>query len=161
MVTTLQVGFGRICSRKGWPAGFGRRLASSRLPTCLLLIPLLLACGSDATGPGDDIAGTYALQTVDGMSLPALVLQAGNESVEILNGEILLRANGTFRSSINRRDTVAGTSTTTEQVDEGEWGRTGSALTLFFPDGDRDAATVNGGTLTVNSAGFVFVFVRT
>lgn len=135
-----------------------RRLPALALLT--LLAPLLAGCGSDATGPASDIAGSYTLQTVDNKSLPAVILELGNDTVEILAGEMLLRADGTFRSSITRRDTVGGTSTTETQVDEGQWGRTGSALTFFFSDGDRDAGTISGDALTVISASIVFVFTR-
>ncbi len=132
----------------------------STLAACCAILLATAACG-DAAGPGDDIAGTYDLRNVDGKTLPATILQFGNERVEILAGQIRIENDGRFRSSITRRDWIGSESNTFSQVDEGTWGRTGNRLTLTFPDGDRDAATIEGNTLRVESAGFIFVFVRT
>lgn len=69
---------------------------SSRVPASLLgmlYVGLAVACG-DPVAPGD-IAGTYALQRVDGDPLPTVLFTTEYVRVRVLADTLRLNANGT------------------------------------------------------------------
>jgi len=73
-----------------------------------LLLPLS-ACSDDGTGPDEDgVHGSYTLRTISGGSLPFTLLDDSFERIEVMEGEIVLRSDGTFTDDILYRVTPVG-----------------------------------------------------
>ncbi len=130
--------------------------------TVVLAGGLLTACGDDGdsmgTG-GTSIFGTYALQTIDGTSLPFVLIQIGNDKIEVSAGSVRLNSDNTYSISISLRLTTAGTVTT--ETDTGAGTFTASGSTIQFSPGDGSNAftgSISGNTLTIIDEGDTFVF---
>ena len=96
---------------------------------------------SDSTGPGDALAGTYSLRSVNNTALPVRICDVS--CYDVLSGEILLESNGRY-SSITRY------SDGNEPAD-GTWSLTGNTLTLTDSfDGFQTFATVSGDQLILS-----------
>ena len=118
----------------------------------------LSACGSDSTGPKDtDWLGTYALETVEGQNLPAVLIQIGNDKLEITAGSIRLNEDQTFSASLTFRTTEGGNVTTDTESDTGTYTKNGNALRFTYGDGSQDTGSLNGKVLTVTSEGITLV----
>ncbi len=133
--------------------------------TVVLAGGLLTACGDDgdATGTGGtSIFGTYTLQTVNGSSLPFVVIQVGNDKLEITAGSVRLNSDNTYSISISLRLTEAGTVTT--ETDTGAGTYTASGSTIQFSDsGDGEGpftGSISGNTLTIIDEDVAFVFTK-
>ncbi len=131
--------------------------------TVVLAGGLLTACGDDgdATGTGGtSIFGTYALQTVNGTSLPFVLIQIGNDKIEVTAGSVRLNSDNTYSVSVTFRLTEAGTVTT--ETDTGAGTYTASGSTIQFSDsGDGEGpftGSISGNTLTIIDEGVAFVF---
>ena len=111
----------------------------------------VLACG-DSTSPGpESIEGVYALQTINGGALPAVVYQDEAGKVEVVARAITLGPGTKWSISLTARATVeAVVSTNTETLD-GTWSRSGSTLTLTSADGDAETLVLSGRTLTLQA----------
>lgn len=74
------------------------------------------ACADDATGPPQSaVVGRYQLQTVNGVSLPFVVVQSDTSKGELTSDQLTLNADGTF-SDIEGLRTTRGTTVTTKQA---------------------------------------------
>ena len=74
------------------------------------------ACADDATGPAQGaVVGRYQLQTVNGASLPFVVVQSDTSKGELTSDQLTLNADGTF-SDIEGLRTTHGTTVTTKQA---------------------------------------------
>ena len=58
------------------------------------------ACSGDSTSPSS-IAGTYNLQTIDGQSLPVIVLEEGTDTVAVTAGFMRLNSDQTYAESVS------------------------------------------------------------
>ena len=118
----------------------------------VLFAAALLACGDsgDSTSP-ESIEGVYALQTINGGALPAVVYEDEAAKVEIVAGAITLGPGTKWSISLTARATLdADVSTNTETLD-GTWSRSGSTLTLTSADGDVETLVLSGSTLTMQA----------
>jgi hypothetical protein len=119
----------------------------------------LVACG-DSTGPTEaSIAGTYNLQSVNGLSVPLTVFQFGEDKLEITAGSLTLHANNTFSSQLTMRITEDGEVVTESDSATGTYTRNGNSL-VFAADGETITGTISGNTITVSDDGLVLVFVK-
>ena len=127
-----------------------------------LLLPLTTtACGGDddPTGPSDSIYGTYALETVQGQALPAIILQVGNDLLEATAGSARLNSDNTWSASITLRLTEAGVVTTSTEGSSGTFTINNNTLQLTDPsDGSVVTGSVSGNVLTVIEDNVSFVF---
>jgi hypothetical protein len=114
---------------------------------CGAFLAASLACGKDSTGPEPEaIEGRYALETVDGRSLPVVILEDETETIQLIAGAVTLSAPRAFTMELTLKETTAeGVSTGTSQV-SGTWTRSGETVRLTV-DGEVVTATVSGGTL--------------
>ena len=118
------------------------------------------ACGGGdkSTGPGS-LAGTYDLQSINGMTLPVTVYQEGSYKVEVTDGSVTMNADNTFLGSTTIRESDAGGSSSSSVVCPGTYTRNGSAITFAeSPSSDDDCGGTyagtwsNGNTITVTFA---------
>ena len=124
---------------------------------------LLTACGDDddATGTGGtSIFGTYALQTIAGTSLPAVLLEVPDFKIEVTAGSVRLNSDNTYSISISLRLTDAGTVTTETETGAGTYTASGSTIQFSEPGTGEGPFTgsISGNTLTIIDEGVTFVF---
>ena len=115
-----------------------------------------LACGSDApSGPTNaNAAGTWALQTVNGIPLPYLYVQNGPDKGEVMADLLILTSAGTFTEKTTLRRTVNGQVTTEPQSDVGTFVISGNTVTFFFTiGGGSGVATLSGDSMTIPGDG--------
>jgi hypothetical protein len=134
-----------------------------------LLVLALLALGltatacSDSTGPGDSIAGTYSLQTLNGVPLPVVIDNSGNPTTELVSEQIVLEADGSYHGVTRYRDTYFGQ--TPQLVDDpfnGFWTLSGNQIALTdvqFPN-DPLYGTITNNRLTLDYVGVTAVYQR-
>ncbi len=141
-----------------------RALLTSLAALVLLLAGGLLTAsgdGGDATGPsGISIFGTYTLQTIDGTSLPFVVIQVGNDKIEITAGSVRINSDNPYSVSLTARVTEAGTVTTETKTITGTFSTTGSDI-QFSDQGDGNGpftGSISGNTLTIIEDGDSLVF---
>lgn len=117
------------------------------------------SCGGDSTAPGTaNIAGSYALQTVNGAPLPFVVLQIGADKIEVLNETVTLAAGDTFTQQGSLRITQNGVVAIDSYAEVGEYTRNGTALNLVFSDGTSGTGTISENTITVGVSGLSLVY---
>lgn len=122
-----------------------RRLA---LP---ILLAMLVACGGDSTtGPNASVTGNYALQTVNGNNVPAVIYLDTQEKDELTGGNINLNSGGTWSGSLTLRGTnlATGAVATISAPANGTYTTNSGSITLTSNGSDL-VGTVGGGTLTV------------
>jgi hypothetical protein len=122
----------------------------------------LVGCGKDSVlgVQSSSVAGSYVLRTINGNDLPFTIQQIGDDKTEVLNETLSLTDAGTFALQGNIRVTEAGVTTTEPYDGDGTFTRNGTALTLTFTSGGREAGTVSNGTLTLSSGGFTLLYRR-
>jgi hypothetical protein len=110
------------------------------------LLPLA-ACGDGPTAVPVDVVGTWELRTINGMPLPVILASSGEDTAEVLDGSIILQADGRFEDSVTLRFTIDGEVTTDVDVIEGTYTQQGGALVLTSDEGGSFSATVTDGEL--------------
>jgi hypothetical protein len=142
-------------------------VSAIRAGAMIAMIALAAACGSDAPTAPIDASGTYALRSVDQLSLPFSVPNPRDHTIVINTVSATLNANGTYA--------VAGTGTqdgdaSTVLTDAGSF--TQSGATIHFTSSMFDAqysakaktdtitVTLPGGFVDSNSDSFSLVFVK-
>ena len=118
------------------------------------------ACGSDSPAAPTlaSVAGTWNLQTVNGVSLPLVLSQTSTEKHELTALTFDATSTGTFTETDSYRDTVNGVVSTSSTGDSGTYTINGSSITFTFDsDGLSDTGTISGNTLTIISQGIVLV----
>lgn len=116
------------------------------------------ACGGDGVNDPPSIAGTYNLETIDGQAPPVVVFEEPGLKVEIVSGNFILTANGTFTTTVVWRTTENGVASNGSESFPGTYTVTGSTVNFVYSDGDTDSATLSGGTLTFSDEGHTVVF---
>lgn len=125
-------------------------LRSPRLVAVTLALASATALsGCDVFGGGH--TGTYTLKTVNGKSLPAVLIEVtGSYKLEITGGSVTLNEDNTFSGSISFRETEGTTITTSTERDQGTYSKSGNLITFNSPGtGSSFTGTLSGGTLTV------------
>ncbi len=90
--------------------------------TFVMAVALLTACDGDSTGNSGSIVGTYTLQTVNGMNLPAEALGGPGMPpgvvfmFELTAGSVRLNSDDTCSASMTFRTTIDGTVTATDSI---------------------------------------------
>lgn len=110
---------------------------------------------SDSTGPGDSLAGSYSLRTVNGSSLPVTVVVSAGYQLDVIGGSINLDAQGNYTGITTYRETYSGQpSTQYNDTITGYWTLTGNQLTLVDNStGATYTGTVSGSSITLNDQG--------
>ena len=144
-----------------------------RLALALVAVVGLAACGGGGatapvaeppvvpvTPPTPPEVGTYALQSMDGASVPAVYFLGADFRFDVTAGSVVLRADRTFRIALTIRFVgVEGTTETPDQeVETGTYDVSGSTVTLHSAAGDTLTASLASPQLSLRMDGFTFVY---
>ena len=125
---------------------------------------MLAACGNDTTAPSPTparIAGTYSLTMVDGRPLPFLAIDLGAYRVNVVSGNLLLRADGTYTYDVSHRTEDSGNVRTGTDTDGGVWTLEDRTVTLTSTErAFTRSGVVAGDAITVESSGVVLVLTK-
>ncbi len=125
------------------------------------LVAFVTACGGDGINdPGNSVAGTYALKTVNGAALPAVIFEAEGYKIEVVAANYVLAAAGTFSSTATFRETEAGVVTQSTETTTGTYSVNGTTVTFTDSDGDVLSAVLSGNDLKFSEDGLTAVFTR-
>lgn len=128
------------------------RLTNWAAPAVALTAAVILvtaACGSTSSPTTASVAGTYALQTIDGKNLPYLVgAQSGDSSFVTSGRAVLTTSSYIFQAVL--RNVIAGMSSIDTLADTGTYTLSGTAIGFKSnSDSSTTPATVNGNVITV------------
>lgn len=123
----------------------------------LLASTVLASCSArppSASPP--DPAGTWLLESVNGMKVPCTV-QHGGATVAIKSGVFVFRADRTCTSRVVFSPPAGGEVAREVQA---KWTRQGSSLTMDWEGAGTNGGTLEGNTFTMNNEGMIFTYRR-
>jgi hypothetical protein len=127
------------------------------LALVLLAGMLLAGCKPEApVAAGGDIAGVYTLVSVDGNKVPCKVTHEGT-SLQVQSGSFTIKADGTCGTKT--AFVPPSGSEVTREV-SATYTKDGSKLTMKWQGAGTTTATLEGGTLTMNNEGMLFVYTK-
>jgi len=109
----------------------------------------LAACSMDSTGPNGSVAGSYALRTINGQSLPYTF----SGGLRLTSDDLTLLSNGTYQE-------VSRYSDGTSFVDDGDYSNNNGAITFYSSSGQTYQGSVSGDVLTQILNNYTQVFER-
>jgi hypothetical protein len=132
------------------------RFRSIGLVMILACLAVTVGCGGDSTAPQDPVkanAGIYNLQTVNGIPLPATLLNDGSTIVAVTSGTLSLRTDQSYTETLGYRTTYLGVVSNDVAVENGTFDIVGSTITFTIPAQNGEVAqsytgAVQGGNLT-------------
>ncbi len=125
------------------------------------LVAFVTACGGDGINdPGNSVAGTYALKTVNGAPPPAVIFEADGYKIEVVAASYVLAAAGTFSTTATFRETEAGVVTPSTEGVTGTYSVNGATITFTDSGGDVFSAALSGNDLRFSEDGLTAVFTR-
>jgi len=105
------------------------------------------------------IAGTYSLQSVNGVAVPFVV--STNPTVELRSEQLVVNGDGTFSISTNKQSTNSiGVVSTEVQSDVGTYTVGGSTGTFHFASGNTASAVFESNRLTLATSTSASVYVK-
>ena len=135
-----------------------------RLLLCLVAAGAT-ACADNATSPNavqfTNVAGVYALSTVNGQGLPLLMQQDDTASVQLLRGAITLGSDNSFTDVITVQFNAPSGSTVQDDTLSGVYSLNGATV-LFQPSNNTGTytASVTDSTLVESDPGVTVVYRR-
>ena len=124
-----------------------------------VLIFGVTACGGDGTGL-ENIAGLYTLETIDGDPLPVLLVEVGDNKIEVTAGSVTLNTDRTCSDSLTLEITEGGNVDSDVATDECTYTTDGRAITLTYTDNTVSVGTIIGSALTITDDAVAFLFRR-
>lgn len=109
-----------------------------------------------ATG-NSEVAGTYNLVSVDGHPVPYPPRQEGQQGLQIVSSTLTLNGDGTFVSTMNYGDTPGWPRS---RDFKGTYAKQGADYVLTWEGAGQTGVTIDGGTLTMNNEGMLFVYQK-
>jgi hypothetical protein len=132
-------------------------------------IAVIVACGSDSSGPADDadVSGQYNLATFDGHALPDTI--PNSQRFVLATANVLFSDNGTYEASLTGADNASAEQEFT--ADYGTFVVSGNTITLhsavFFTSyqatvasNDEVTATVPGAFVSSSNATIALKFAK-
>jgi hypothetical protein len=111
-----------------------------------------VAAGAKTVAAADlNLAGTYALATVEGNKVPCTVEHEGHK-MTINSGSFMINADGTCSSKMS----LAGRDAAIEV--KATYTREGQKLTMTWQGAGMTLGTVEGDTFTMNNEGMIFAY---
>jgi hypothetical protein len=128
------------------------------------ILGLAVACGSDSSTQliptPASLAGTWALQNINGALLPFTLSQTASTKQELLSDVVTAVATGTYTEVAQLRTTVNGQATLSTESDTGTYTLVGSALTIRSSDGSVINGTLNASSFTIAAGGVAFEYKK-
>jgi hypothetical protein len=125
-------------------------------------LSLLGGCGSDSVvTPPAGLQGEYALETVNGMTLPFLKGESASQRVDVVSGSLTLRSNRTYSGDIVEQWTTGGNTELFPETSAGTYSVSGNQLT--FTESGSGAVyhgTINGNRISATLMDVTFGFVE-
>ena len=122
-----------------------------------VLIFGVTACGGDGTGL-ENVIGTYLLETIDGDPLPWVLLQVGDNKLEVSAGSVTLNADRTCSDSLTLETTQSGNVESDTASELCTYTTDGQAITLTYTDDTVSDGTIIGSALTIADDGLAFIY---
>ena len=116
--------------------------------------------GGPTQPTSNSIAGAWALQTVNGATLPFTYSQQGANKAEVLSDVATADAQGAYTQLTQVRLTINGQVTTQSVSDTGTYTVKGTALVLRSNDGSSVTASLSGNTFTLAIDGVAYVYKK-
>lgn len=135
------------------------RIALLSLASLALLCPVACRAAPRSPQPTPDmaeVAGKYALVSVDGRPVPAVVSHEG-AALEVRSGSFLIGADG--RCSTTTVFVPPSGREVTREV-RAVYAKDGSRLTIWWDGAGTTTGTVDGATFTMDNEGMAFVYRR-
>ena len=126
-------------------------------------VVVLGACREDSLFP-EEVAGTYALETINGDPLPWNIGSGAGKILDITAGSAVLGSDSSCSVSFTIQTAEfdvfgeLGSPTTMTESDSCTFVLDGGGLTLIYSTGDPDTGSVSGSQVTVLRDDNVFVF---
>jgi hypothetical protein len=114
-----------------------------------LVTLLAAACTSDLVAP--EAAIEYALESIDGLPLPAELLTDYDISVSVISDVVILRADSTFVEIAEFRGTSSDVELTAVDSVAGTYSMSGTTLYLLLPGAKASIMQIGGDSLTQNA----------
>jgi hypothetical protein len=103
------------------------------------------------SGGGNGAAGTYALQSANGLALPVLLTGTlATDRTELTAGTFVLGADSSYAFSLTTRTTTGTQQASTSSSETGRYSIDGSVINLLASDGLSWVATINDRTIQTN-----------
>ena len=122
----------------------------------------LAGCGDEVTGPtAASLAGTWTLQSVNGLAVPATITGLGANRSDAVSGSVVLTAAATYTQTVSIVSYVSGQATPTNPSDAGSFTIIGSTIEFTSSvGGSSQTATVTGNTMSLTFQGLAVVFAK-
>jgi hypothetical protein len=101
----------------------------------------ITACGDKGPTEAATPIGGFALESIDGRTIPLTLATAANYRLEITAGTLDLAANGTFTATMVTKQTVDNFSENYVDSTAGTWQRTATGSYAFLVTGEMAADT--------------------
>jgi hypothetical protein len=111
----------------------------------ITVLALTAACGDSATSPNGSVTGTFSLRTVNGNSLPVVLVQNGQGTVTVTDDRLTIADGGTWSEVGTFRVVQNGLTSTQTLADGGTWFQSGSSIVL---QSNQSGLTAYSGTFT-------------
>ncbi len=138
-----------------------RRLAVVGMLACAAVLG---ACGSDSVTSSvpASMAGSWTLQSINGMNLPVTVTQSSGDSFALVSDVITADSAGAFTELTLIETTVSGQMAMDTVADAGTYKLSGTSVSLtFMSDSSTATGTLAGNTLSLgNGVGGSMVYAR-
>lgn len=115
----------------------------------LLLTTVTAACSFGTAGPEEKEDLHYQLVSFDGQSIPVVIQQNGDATLEILSGTFVLTPLGQCDGETRWRRTEGGETTSGQALNSCTWGGSGDDMTFMWTGGAESSGTSEGAILTV------------
>jgi hypothetical protein len=132
---------------------------------CIASLLVLAGCGGSdgtTTSTATSIVGTYNLQTVNGVHVPATIVASTDGTFVAIDDVVTLNADHTYSEAGHVRITLPnGTTTTSPETDAGTYSSTNGAVQLISTDGNgTTSGAINSNTLTIIAQGATLVYSK-
>lgn len=115
----------------------------------LLLTTVTAACSVSTAGPEEKEDLHFQLVSFDGQSIPAVIDQNGDTTLEIISGTFVLTPLGRCDGETRWRRTEGGETTSGQALNSCTWNSSGDAMTFMWTGGAETSGTWEAATLTV------------
>lgn len=129
-----------------------------RAATSAVAPALIAACGDSTTSPSD-LAGTYAMVSYNGQSLPYTDNSDPRYTSILTDGQLVLQSDRTYRIDVSYRDIdrSTGSAATFSDSDTGTYTLSGATITLRSDDATVGTFSGSVSSSTISVERFVFV----